>query len=124
MYTTLLLPSVIKTTLQIKSAYLKREVELEIFSPDNLLGNERVNLLLLNDGQDLAQMEMEEMLSSLYAKWSIEPTVVIGIKASDERVLEYGIAGKPDFKKRGSKAQSYTDFVIKELIPFYRVKLR
>jgi len=118
MYTTLLLPTVIKTTHQLKSVFLKREVELEIFCPDHLLGNERVNLLLLNDGQDLAQMEMEEMLNSLYAKWRIEPTVVIGIKASDERVLEYGIAGKPDFKKRGSKAQSYTDFIIKELIPF------
>ncbi len=118
MYTTLLLPTVIKTTIQLKSAYLKREVELEIFSPDHLMGNERVNLLLINDGQDLAQMEMEEMLNSLYAKWKIEPTVVIGIKASDERILEYGIAGKPDFKKRGAKAQAYTDFIIKELIPF------
>ncbi|WP_316786177.1 alpha/beta hydrolase [Pedobacter frigiditerrae] len=118
MYTTLLLPSVIKTTLQLKSVYLKREVELEIFSPDNLLGNERVNLLLVNDGQDLAQMKMEETLTSLYQRWCIEPTVVIGIKASDERILEYGIAGKPDFKKRGSKAQAYTDFIIKELMPF------
>ena len=118
MYTTLTLPAVIKTTRQFKSVYLKREVELEIFSPENLFGNERVNLLLLNDGQDLAQMDMENMLNSLYEKWKIEPTVVIGIKAGNDRVMEYGVAGKPDFKKRGSKAQAYTDFVIKELLPY------
>lgn len=124
MYNTLTFPSIIKTAHHIKSFYLKRTVELEVFSPENLLGNERVNLLLLNDGQDLAEMEMEEMLGSLYEKWKIEPTVVVAIKASDERILEYGIAGKPDFKKRGSKAQSYTDFVIKELIPFVQSEVK
>ncbi len=117
MYTTLL-PAVIKTTHEIKSPFLKRTVELDIYSPDHLLGNETVNLLLLNDGQDLPEMDLENMLSELYEKWSIEPTVVIGIKAGEERVLEYGVAGKPDFKKRGSKAQAYTDFVIKELMPY------
>lgn len=118
MYTTLTLPTVIKTIHQIKSVFLKKEIEIEIFSPDNLLGNERVNLLLINDGQDLAQMDMENTLNSLYEKWKIEPTVVVGIKASADRLLEYGVAGKPDFKKRGSKAQGYTDFIIKELLPF------
>lgn len=123
MYTTLTLPTVIKTTRQLKSVYLKREVELEIYSPANLLGNERVNLLLLNDGQDLAQMDLEDVLNTLYDKWKIEPTVVIGIKAGNERVLEYGVAGRPDFKKRGAKAQAYTDFVIKELLPFVQTEV-
>jgi enterochelin esterase-like enzyme len=118
MYTTLPLPSVIKTSLQLNSVYLKRAIAVDIYSPNNLLGNERVNLLLVNDGQDLAQMAIENTLNSLYKSWKIEPTVVVGITASTERVLEYGVAGKLDFKKRGSKAQAYTDFVIKELIPF------
>ncbi|WP_113651098.1 alpha/beta hydrolase [Pedobacter namyangjuensis] len=123
MYNHLTLPTVIKTTHYIKSVYLKREVELEVFCPANLLGNERVNLLLLNDGQDLALMEIDEMLSSLYEKWRIEPTVVIGIKASNERVLEYGVANRPDFKKRGSKASAYTEFVLKELMPYVHSEL-
>lgn len=118
MYTTLTLPKVIKTSHQLKSAYLKRSVELEIFMPDQLLGNEHLNLLLVNDGQDLAEMGMENMLNDLYAAWKIEPTVIVGIKAGADRILEYGVAGKPDFKKRGAKAQSYTAFVINELIPF------
>ncbi len=115
---TLTLPAVIKTTHKLKSIFLKREVELEIFHPDHLMGNERVNLLLVNDGQDLEQMNIENTLHSLYEMWKIEPTVVIGIKASTDRLQEYGVAGKPDFKKRGAKASLYTNFIIKELIPF------
>jgi enterochelin esterase-like enzyme len=122
MFTTLL-PTVIKTAHEIKSVYLKRIVEIDIYSPQHLLGNERVNLLLLNDGQDLAQMNFGLMLNSLYEKWKIEPVVAIGIKAGEERILEYGVAGKPDFKKRGNKAQAYTDFVIKELIPFVQANV-
>jgi len=117
MYTTLL-PTVIKTSHQIKSDFLKRTVDIEIFSPDNLLGNERVNLLLLNDGQDLEQMDMENTLSHLYEAWKIEPTVVVGIKASEDRLMEYGVANRPDFKKRGTKANLYGEFIIKELIPY------
>ena len=118
MYTAFTFPDVIKTNHKLKSVYLKREVELEIFMPDNLLGNEHVNLLLINDGQDLAQMDMERTLSALYQKWIIEPTLVIGVKAGAERILEYGIAGKPDFKKRGIKAKAYSEFISKELMLF------
>jgi len=118
MYTTILLPEVIKTEKTIQSKYLKRGVELEIFAPDNLLGNEQLNLLLLNDGQDTKELELQNTLTTLYSQNKIEPLVVVAIKASKDRLQEYGVAGMPDFLDRGSKAQSYTDFVIKELIPF------
>lgn len=95
----------------------------DVYLPNHLLGNETVNLLLLNDGQDLEQMRMDEMLDSLYEKWSIEPTVVIGVRAGEERLLEYGVAGKPDFKHRGGKAKAYSDFVVKELLPFVTPQL-
>lgn len=118
MYTTMLLPEIIKTEKTIQSKYLKRGVEVEIFVPDNLLGNEQLNLLLLNDGQDTEALELQSTVARLYGQNKIEPLVVVAIKASKDRLLEYGVAGIPDFQDRGSKAQSYTDFVIKELIPF------
>ncbi|MES2417337.1 MAG: alpha/beta hydrolase-fold protein [Bacteroidota bacterium] len=123
MYIALTSPTVIKTTHQLKSVNLKREVELEIFCPNNLLGNEKINLLLLNDGQDLDQMGIANTLNQLYEKGKIEPTLVVGIKASADRVLEYGIAGKPDFKKRGARAQAYTEFITKELLPFIQAEI-
>ncbi|WP_262510299.1 alpha/beta hydrolase [Nubsella zeaxanthinifaciens] len=109
---------VIKTAYQLKSKSLQRTVDIEVYMPENLLGNEVLHLLLVNDGQDLAQMQLEESLKSLYAKWLIEPVVTVGIKAGEERLQEYGVANKPDFKKRGSKAQLYTEFVLNELLPF------
>jgi len=97
---------------------LQRSVEMDIYMPENLLGNETVHLLLVNDGQDLAQMALEQNLTALYAKWRIEPVVVVGIKAGEERLQEYGVAHRPDFKARGSKADLYTGFVMEELLPF------
>lgn len=123
MFTTLL-PSVIKTTYKIPSVYLKRTVTFDVYTPDHLLGNETVNLLLLNDGQDLEQMNINEMLSSLYESWTIEPTVVVGIEAGEDRILEYGVAGKPDFKNRGNRAKAYSDFIVEELLVFLSTQVK
>lgn len=75
-------------------------------------------MLLVNDGQDLAQMGLEESLSILQNKWKIDPVVVVGIHAGEERLLEYGVANQPDFKHRGIKANLYTSFVVGELLAF------
>lgn len=122
MYTTTL-PTVIKTPREFKSNYLQRTVDLDVYYPEGLIGNETINLLLVNDGQDLAQMDFENMLSSLYAKWTIEPVIVVGIRAGEDRLMEYGIAGKPDFKKRGNKAGAYTNFIVKELFSYLENEL-
>jgi enterochelin esterase-like enzyme len=115
---------VIKNKLQIQSEFLQRSVEIDIYLPQNLIGNEKLNLLLINDGQDLAQMPVIETLTSLIQQRRIDPTVVIGIKAGEERLLEYGVANRPDFKKRGSKADLYTKFVISELLPFINTQIK
>jgi enterochelin esterase-like enzyme len=47
----------------------------------------------------------------------LKPVAVAAIHAGSERVQEYGIAGKPDYKQRGSKAAAYTKFVVYELLP-------
>jgi enterochelin esterase-like enzyme len=47
----------------------------------------------------------------------IPEIVTIAIHA-DDRMQEYGIAGRPDYKIRGSKADKYNGFVAKELLPY------
>jgi len=118
MYTAMLLPEVLKTENSLKSVYLKREVELEIYVPEDLLGNETLNLLLINDGQDAAALGLQETLNQLYRNYKIEPLVVVAIKTSSDRLQEYGVAGHPDFLGRGGKAADYNNFIIKELLPF------
>lgn len=123
MYLTMSVPEVIHTPYILKSASLKREVELGIFIPDNLMGTETLNLLLFNDGQDSAQMGFKESLTQLYAKGKIAALAIVTIKASNERLDEYGVAGMPDFMGRGSKTKAYTKFVIDELLPFVQETL-
>ncbi|ACU06242.1 putative esterase [Pedobacter heparinus DSM 2366] len=118
MYTAMLLPKLVKTEHLLKSVYLERDVALEFFIPEGLMGNEPLNLLLLNDGQETVGLGLQQMLNSLYQGFKIEPLVVVAIKAGADRLQEYGVAGQPDFLDRGSKAAAYTDFIIKELFPF------
>lgn len=123
MYTTMLSSEIIKTTHQIKSLYLKKIVELEIYNPDELMGNEEVSLLLLNDGQESGALGIQETLSHLYISGKIEPVIVVAIRASEERTQEYGVAGVPDFQGRGGKAEAYTKFVTEELLPFVQTTI-
>ena len=118
MHIAMSVPEVIHTQYTLKSTHLKRDVELEMFVPDNLLGNEKLNLLLFNDGQDAEEMQFKETLAGLYSKGRVDALVIVAIKASAERVEEYGVAGRPDFMGRGSKAKSYTKFIVNELLPF------
>nr|WP_121270432.1 alpha/beta hydrolase-fold protein [Pedobacter schmidteae] len=118
MYTTMLLPEVVKTEKVLKSVHLKRDVELEFFIPEDLLGNEVLNLLLINDGQDTDGLGLQDTLNQLYRNFKIEPLLVVAIKASSNRLQEYGVAGHPDFEGRGGNAAAYTNFIVKELLPF------
>lgn len=105
-------------TRQIKSVHLGRIAELEIFYPEDLSGNEILNLLLINDGQDAAELQLQETLNRLYAENSIEPLVIVAIKSCAARLEEYGVASVTDFKGRGAKAADYTLFITNELLPY------
>ena len=110
-------PEITVTEHTMDSTYLERTVEFDIFLPGNLLGNEKLNLLLLNDGQDAAGLKVEHTLSNLYFKGKMAAVVIVAIKASKDRIEEYGVANQPDFLGRGSKAADYTSFILNELLP-------
>jgi enterochelin esterase family protein len=101
----------------INSEALGREVVCDILTPDELDQTQPLNLLLLNDGQEAGSLEIKQSLQSLYNNNSIKPVAIVAIHAGEERLQEYGVAGKPDFKKRGAKADSYTEFIKDELLP-------
>lgn len=122
-YTTILSVKVNTTNFKISSNYLKREVEIDIYTPEGILGNEKIELLLLNDGQDVAKMHFSQILEDAHHAKRNHRLIVVAIKASDDRLMEYGVAGVPDFKGRGAKANLYADFVVKELLPFVKKKI-
>jgi len=101
----------------INSDLLGRGVTITLLMPDNYERSEPLNLLLLNDGQEIDNLKLKESLESLYNTYRLKPVLVVAIHAGEERLLEYGVAGKPDFKQRGAKAAAYTKFITAELLP-------
>jgi hypothetical protein len=99
------------------SAFLKREFIADFYLPVNVEHPDQMSLLLINDGQDLPKMPFEEILNDLLQQEMIEPVLCVGIHCGPERKMEYGVAGRPDYKGRGAKAGAYTSFVFNELLP-------
>lgn len=123
MYTTILSVKVNTSNFKIPSAYLKHEVEIDMYVPEGILGNEKIELLLLNDGQDVAKMNFAKILEDAHHNKRNHRLIVVAIKASADRLMEYGVANEADFKGRGAKAGLYTEFIIKELLPFVKKKI-
>src|SRR3569833_145402 len=109
--------TITETEIPIDSDYLKRDVTITLLLPEDHDASEPLNLLLLNDGQETENLRLKDTLEVLYETGSLKPVVVAAIHAGNERLQEYGCAGKPDFKLRGSKAAAYTKFITAELLP-------
>ncbi|MGG9971635.1 alpha/beta hydrolase [Ferruginibacter sp. SUN002] len=106
---------------EIYSRHLQKHIKLTIISTPLPDDKKELNLLLLNDGQDVEKFRLKKILDSLYNKKLIQPVVIVAIHASD-RTQEYGIAGFPDYKKNGSKADQYASFIDNELYDFAKKK--
>ena len=109
--------TVSENILYINSALLKRKVTITLLVPADQDTTASPNLLLLNDGQEAENLRLKDTLETLYNKGLIKPVLVAAIHANEERLQEYGTAGRPDYKLRGSKADAYTQFIIAELLP-------
>jgi enterochelin esterase family protein len=108
---------IIEDEITISSKMLQRGVTCTLLVPGGYDATSPVSLLLLNDGQEAASLRIRETIEELLNTSRITPVVVAAIHAGEERLLEYGTAGRPDFKKRGSKADLYTNFITAELLP-------
>ncbi len=107
----------------ILSAFLDREVKVDLYLPTNLTQPAESSLLLINDGQDLRTIHFEEILEELYEANDITSLICVGIHCSKDRKNEYGTAKILDYKGRGAKAALYNRFIFEELMPFVRSSL-
>ncbi len=102
----------------VRSRFLNREVDVDLYLPPGEMTNGEVSLLLINDGQDMEKMHLGGILQKLYATGSIRPLLCCAIHAGTERKMEYGTKLSPDYKDRGKKAGSYSSFILDELLPY------
>ncbi len=106
---------------EIYSRHLQEHVKLSIISTPMPDDKKTLNLLLLNDGQDISKFRVKEIIDSLYNKNVLQPLVVVAIHAPD-KMKDYGVAGTPDYKNNGSKADKYSAFIDNELYDFVKKK--
>ena len=106
---------------ELYSRHLQRKVTLTVINTPVPDDRSEINLLLLNDGQDLDRLRAKAITDSLVKAKAIQPLVIVAIHAGD-RMQEYGVAGKPDYEKRGSKADHYDAFINNELYPYIKKK--
>lgn len=106
----------------LSSAYLDRDVKIDFYLPTQVSHPEKMNLILINDGQDLPKMPFDQLLNNLYNYGDIEPVLCAGIHCGPERKMEYGVANQADYLGRGAKAGDYTKFIFEELLPFIKQK--
>lgn len=102
---------------QLYSRHLQKHIKLSIIATAMPDDKSQLNLLVLNDGQDLAQLRVKEIIDSLYQKDLIKPVLVVAIYTND-RMKELGVADYPDYLNRGEKAGKYADFINNELYFF------
>lgn len=108
---------------KISSKHLDREVTYRLVAPqDYLTSGKAYPVLLMNDGQDFDKMQLSKTLAASFVSSKSTPFIYVGIETNHNRIHEYGLASSADFKGRGSRAQAYSDFIIKEFIPFLKKK--
>ena len=67
---------------ELYSRHLQRQVKLTIVSTPMPDDKTELNLLVLNDGQEMGQFRVKEMIDSLYSKKLIKPLLVVGVHAA------------------------------------------
>jgi enterochelin esterase-like enzyme len=102
----------------IASHYLKRQVIIDVYLPQDHTSHSSLSLLVINDGQNLDEMPFAPMVNGLLASGQIQPILCVGIHCNKDRIDEYATAAMPDFAGRGKKAKAYQQFIIEELLPF------
>jgi len=109
-------PMLNRHRLRLRSHFLDRKVKVDLFLSTDVINWK--STLLLNDGQDMEQLKLENTLTALFSEEEIMKIAVVAIHANENRMQEYGVANFPDYNNRGSKAVRYANFIVKELIPF------
>ena len=103
---------------ELESIHLKRKVKVDFYLPKNVADPASLTLLLINDGQNLEEIGLAEMISTMINAGEIKPLLAVGIHAGVDRKMEYGVIGHPDYLGRGALAPQHAAFVMKELIPY------
>ncbi len=106
----------LQRTYTLTSTHLQRQVRIEVYRPA-VPPWRLLSLVVFNDGQDLERMDLRKTLTELYKQKQLPPTLVVGVYAND-RMREYGTAGRRSDQGHGELAEAYQRFLTEELVPW------
>lgn len=101
------------------STFLDREVVVDVYLPPGHYTTPAESgypFVVFNDGQDLEAVRLVDTLGELWSMGRLPHLIAVGVHAGD-RMQEYGTAHQLDYKKRGTKAADYAQFITRELLP-------
>lgn len=104
-----------------RSVFLESRFKVDVYLPPDFDASHqgKFPLVFFNDGQDMRAVGLTKTLRRLFQDEIIPSIITVGIHAG-ERMQDYGVAGYPDYKNRGSKAGRYAKFIATELLPYLR----
>jgi enterochelin esterase family protein len=108
-------------TVQLASKELQRVVQVDLYRHGRPTEQQPYHLICVNDGQDLARMQLPAVLAELPPEF---PVLVAGIHADSHRMEEYGTVGQVDYQGRGARAAAYEAFVLGEFLPYLERRYR
>jgi len=111
------LSSILTENVVVHSQFLGRDVKIDFFLPRDIGDAANACLLLINDGQNMNELGLGNILENLNVDGGIKPIVIAAIHSSSQRKMEYGTAIQADYLGRGAKAGWYTRFIRDELLP-------
>jgi enterochelin esterase-like enzyme len=111
------LSSILNENVVVRSQFLGRDVQIDFFLPRDMGDAGDACLLLINDGQNMSELGLKNILENLNADGGIKPVVIAAIHSGSQRKMEYGTAIQADYLGRGAKAGLYTQFIRDELLP-------
>ncbi len=113
-------------SLPVVSRFLGNARSLSFYLPPDYASQpqRQYKVLYVNDGQDLSAMGLEQDLNALYAAGELDPIIVVGIPASDDRGGEYGTGSIKNVDGSGAHAQEYINFLLQEVMPAVNARYR
>lgn len=101
----------------IASQKLHRDVHYSIIQPRDFSSAKPTKLVFLLDGQDYEALHLEQTLAAFYQENQVVNWVFVPVSTNENRLQEYGVIDKPDYKNRGALATAYAQFWELELLP-------
>jgi len=110
------------------AAFVPEQVHVHVLLPPGYdAGRHRYPALYVNDGQDMAAVHLRETLAQLHGERVIRPVIVVAIDMLHDRMGTYGLSDRAAGQSRpgdsrfglvGARAQDYSEWVARTLVPY------